>query len=552
MANVYVDYGAGGANNGTSMTDAYTTIVGHAFSAGDLVWIRRSSTVLNLAATYTLLTGVKYIGWPIAGDLYYGSRPADTVGWDADSPTSLPYAIISNNAGAYDTITASAATCEMHRLDIRDSRNGVQYGVNVTATLLIQNCSMTYSGTGNNSAALYFHNAANVTYLVKNCTLVCSGATTSNSAVYCIYTSTVGTYQFVNCTIKNTETAHTAAQLVYINTATPCDVYFIDCTLYDYGTATSGAMISGSSPSNWCLYNCTIDSDSGITQTQVNLTYSATNTVYATRITSNKACRHYYPAYSIINYSKFNQTVASSDYAIDPGQGSQLSGSNFTFKSGNVTTDIRCYAGTPIWVQNATFSNQVSPTTQQYPGIWSSDHGGTLGAFQYTGPKGTVSTNNVYRSGGEGFSLKFQITAGAYGDPFWKQLTPMLPALETIWVACASGARTVTFYGAYVGYGQTEYYASPNITQPSAEDIWFDLDYYGAATAVRSSATTKAFGTALTTDTSTWTGDSSITGKFRLTASFTTGQACLVPIRLYCIACAPNSYIYIDPKAVIT
>jgi hypothetical protein len=55
----------------------------------------------------------------------------------------------------------------------------------------------------------------------------------------------------------------------------------------------------------------------------------------------------------------------------------------------------------------------------------------------------------------------------------------------------------------------------------------------------------------LTTDTSIWTGDSSLT-LFKLAITVTIGQDCLIPIRILLSKFQVGAYIYIDPTPIVS
>ena len=556
MATYYVDFGAADdLQNGSTQTLAFKTF-SHTFASGDIIWIRRSGTTLTVNPTWTSTPGVKYIGWPVAGDLYFGLMPADPNNWTADAAT---YPLITCSTATVVTLTASGFEAEFHRLKITNSGNNAgNYPVVVTSSSRFYNCWMEYTST-NVPSSLYVgfaYTSSNQKCLFKSCTI-----TTAQSGSGAVSVSNnIGVFMFVNCTFSATKVSG-AAYLVWFNSGiTGYETYFINCTFTHSSTSIGATSIIYSSGASyavyWYFYGCSISIESTSTNTtEITLNTGAAQgtTCYMANMTASKACKHTFPAYSYIHYYQFNQTAASTTYGIDPGQGSFLCGNNFTFVATDTTADIKNYAGTTVMIQNVTYNHEIVQTALQYPGTWQADYG-ALNAWKHTAPAGSVlSSATITRVGGAAYGLKLQILTGTFGtNPFYKSFNPMLPTVETIFAKLVSGANTVTIYGGYVGYGAVEYYAAANITCPSQEDVWFDMEYYDTAGSTRKIATSRAYAANLTADAgSTWNSDPGFT-KFSMAVTVTTGQACLAPIRIYCVAQAAASYVYIDPLPVVT
>jgi hypothetical protein len=220
---------------------------------------------------------------------------------------------------------------------------------------------------------------------------------------------------------------------------------------------------------------------------------------------------------------------------------------NVTFAIGNLY-DLNVDEGVQIIGRNVTFaSNPVYNNAKRFnPGMYIADYGGALGYWKAQNSQGIMQTSVAARSGGEAFSVYMENTGSASLYDGGLQLG--LPCLETMWVSLSAGTRTIAVYGAYKLFGSDP---------PTTADLWMEFDYIASGSgAVRTIASTKtaptvSTGNSLTSDASSWTGDTGLTG-FVLTSTVSVGQSCFVPIRIYNQKFTPGGYVYIDPKVVVT
>lgn len=551
MADKFVDFSATNDGDGTAFgqaaspggVGAYNTLVGKTFAASDKVWIRRK-TKTQTALTFNTLN-VIYIGWPVSGDIYFATRPAAAQAtWDPDAAT---YAEIDGLAATTPLVTVSTNSGqELHRLKI------VTLSGTGTSTITFQSSVSTIvynSWIENASTSIVAGVLTAISNTIKfdNCTLLHSG---TGGTGFLINTA-VGTYEteFINCVITGSSSMSTGRVLIFNNTATN---YLIGCTITCSSTTMTGDMIvSANSASVIFMNDCTVDSDSTGNQVQIDVGAGVAGSnarLVAFNLTMNKGRTIFLTGSNYVHFRRFNQSTSGGTpptYAIQASApGTIVCGSNFTFQPGNTQGDIQVGNGIYYFLQNCTFasSTPMGPTPTDFPGVWVADDSSAVGFWKYRGQKGDTSSNSVSRTGGETFSLKFELSSGS--APFWKHMMPILPAFETIWVSLPASVSTITIYGAYKNYG-----ADP----PTQKDIWIETDYLDAGSGAHRafSSSRQVNTTVLVADGSTWVGDTGLT-IFKMTLTMTPGQACLAPIRLYHTKRVATAFVYIDPKPVVT
>lgn len=121
---VYVDPAAAGTNDGTSPTNALTSLAAHnTFAANTLVIVRRGASVTWTPGT-NANARVGIIGMPRTGDFLYRYMPAEVTSvWDADA---ADYAILTIAAGNTQ-FTHTGNYLTLHRLDIRQPITGTNF-----------------------------------------------------------------------------------------------------------------------------------------------------------------------------------------------------------------------------------------------------------------------------------------------------------------------------------------------------------------------------------------------------------------------------------------
>lgn len=558
MADWFVDFSAANDGDGTAFgqaagggaAGAYNTLASKTFSSGDKVWIRRKSKTIT--ATLTLSQGgAIYIGWPQSGDTYFSTRPAAAqASWDADA---VGYAEVTATTLFTPMVSiATNALQEFHRMKFNCAYTGTSAMTSVSLAIQANfyNCWMEHAGTATSTTSQFVLNAA-ANGIFKNCTLTAVGTaagSTPPTQIVVIVSANNVVAQFVSCNITVTAAGSNTWVIFSATTSiTGMDVFFIDCTMSAAATTanstlvTLGATVSGSVYMN----NVSLDTEcnSSSTQTQISHT-SSTQSFFAHRFNLVKGRRIAMTTGAVVHFAKFNQTVASSDYAINTGQGVVVTGTNFSFHPGNTLGDIQPSHGR-YYLRNCNFGS-FSPLSRStdFPGICLAETS-VPGDFKYISANGEIVSSNVHRSYGEAYSLKVELFPQAVPATFayWNQLNLFSPEFEIILATLPAAASTVTIYGAYALYG-----SSP----PTKDDIWFDLDYYDSGSgAHRTTVSSKTTGT-LTSDTSTWNLDNASLTPFKMSISVTPGQVCLCPIRLYMSKRSQTGYLYLDPKPVIT
>jgi hypothetical protein len=210
MADIYVDSAAGGAADGTTPTDAYTTIAAATLTAGDTIWVRRthaevpstSYTIGALAAD----SSVAICGWPISGDDLYASRPAaGQAAWDGDSTSAMP------------TLSPTANYAEMFNS-----------GATANLNIAIYRLKAVYAGTTGPSGFYLGQAAARSRHIIKYCEI---GNGLGRTSSYEVIEIGRGTLTVEDCTI----TLRSSNQGIKQN-GTTSDIYVHNTTIDGGGT----------------------------------------------------------------------------------------------------------------------------------------------------------------------------------------------------------------------------------------------------------------------------------------------------------------------------
>ncbi len=559
MANHYVDFSATNNGDGTTAAQAgspggvgaFNTIVGITPVAGDSYWIRRSGT-LTVAAAYTLSVAANFIGWPISGDTFYATRPASGTsnGWDADTQTYAQVTCSTNSLGSdYFTISGSGA-------DVERMKWTMTAGTQTTAEALAQlaaNCTINncyFLNTVQGAATMYGVALTSATVLVSNTIVEFSFACTAANTFHLVRATGSGVSQFRNCTFtfsNATSTATTGIQNVEASPTGSGSLLFDTCTFVRNCVTAVADMVSAlgaasSATNSLFMYNCTITDTSSVVATNVINTGANIGTFVGSRLTIIGSRISIIRANHYCHCSSFSQSIYSTDYAVNLAAGSTFVCNNFFESAGNTSGAINGQNGSNIYLQNTSFisTNPFGPPSTIISNIYETDSRGIFGYFKYTSPKGTITSSSINRTGGRNYSLLFFPTSGGVNDLL--QFRSMNPSFETIFASLAPGNTTITIYGAYKGYSPV----------PDSSQIWAECDYISAAVSpTRAFADSgRVIGTALTSDASTWTGDSGLT-MFKLVITVAPLQSCLAPIRIYTNLSQVTAYFYIDPLPVV-
>lgn len=564
MTDIYVDFSAVNDGDGSTHSQAaspggagaYNTLASKTFASGDKVWLRRKTKTVTATHTFNQ-AGVLYIGWPKSGDPYYATRPSGAQGsWDGDS---ADYAEIKCTATVTTTLISIATNTgqEFHGLlfTMGITTSSAIDAVQIAIAASFFRCKFDNQNNAGSSARYAVQYTATGFSRFKSCTFLYSGTSTSTSSAASFYLNSAGTIECVGCLFTQTATSWTGSGsfMALFVTASTGLAYLIGCTITALSTNYTGTALvrlGGSAGSLCYLQDVSITAASGSS-----LNVATAQSLHGVRVSfpavKDITIATANGAGTFLHISEFAQTIASTYGIILSGNGITVTGNNFTFHASNSAGDIdlgtnaklnRCY------LQNATFANATpfGATPGQHGGVWVADYGGTIGFWKFQGPNGSAGSNNVARTGGEAFSIKYDMDSGSAGDPLWRALQPQLPGFDTIWVAVTALSTKVTVYGAHKGYGGTP---------PDASDIWLGGDYFDqAVNSRRAFASTRddsMLPVALTSDSSVWVGDTSLTS-FRLELTVAPGQSGLVPVRVYTKKRQASAYFYIDPKPVVS
>lgn len=564
MANIFVDQSATHNGNGTTAaqaasdgaTGAYNTFESVSPASGDVVWIRRTSTLKLLTAAKTLsLTNGVYIGWPQSSDPDYSTRPASGTsnGWDADvvqqaeikttTVLSSSFLIITGGGTRMERILARAAftstTDKAAAIEIQANASlNNCYGLNESATtgsvisygilvsnagvvVKITNSSAELIGalTGSGACAAFAVNAGSDVELANVNYYVSSGSATNPNARCFI----------VNATGQVTLSIADGEAVRVVSTAT--------CPMMDFQSAVAGSSIA--------IYHLAKTDYSASYLASSMSTPSAAGRFLAQRLIQSQGCRVLINGSGqYVHYEEYAQTVASNTYTIEfAGAGNMFVANNFSETSGNTLGAINGTYANWLFLQNTDFASGApfGSVNSMKANVWIADSGGTYGNWRFQSARGVVTAQAVARADGETYSLKFDMNAGLQN--FLGFLPVTLNALETILAGVTASNTKITIYGAYKGY----------TTAPDASQIWADCDYVDDATgAHRAFASSRQSpGVALTSDSSSWSGDTGLTA-FKLELTIAALQSCVVPIRIFDNLRQASAYFYIDPKPVVS
>lgn len=572
MANVFIDFSAANDGDGTAANQAsgggspgaFKTIVGKTFNPGDKVWFRRAGT-LTLAASLTFsVANVSYIGWPVpsgstaAGadgnastqdDEDYSTRPASGTSNSWDSDTVGTYPTISHNwtTSSFQIIISTGTGQQFKRLKFNQTGSGSVATISQSVTVP---CSFKYTQhitaqVGNGQMLGLTHTFGNIRFDW------CGFAGTD--ATYSVVANTAGgSMQNYDCYF--TKTATTAAGQGMLLLGACWGTETIRAKMIDNDTThASICCIRILTPTTLhSIIDCSLDVSTATAHGEYTLVIGGGNIfMRGMKLKGNVSLTSSLPS-DPLSFAYIQQPFLVAAGAIDMtgiGVSSNIHVASFVPITGN-TNDVTITAGTIITVGDfrPLAGTPITPAASKFPGVYSADYGHVAGAWRHDGLRAILTKNtSVTRTGGAAFSIKCVQTDNT--APNWYFAEYGIPGMETIFVSLASGARTVTLFGARTAF----------TTAPTQNDIWFEVSYLDLASgehrkniSSRAGDLTGANILALTSDGSTWTGDASITTEFKIVLSFTTGQACVCPIRIRYKGYDSTGYTYLDPLLVVT
>lgn len=594
MATKYVDFGAANDGDGTTYTQAsspggvgaYKTIVGKTFASGDVVWIRRSATALNLTAAYTgTLTNVSLIGWPLSGDAQYANRPAGPQGtWDGDSANYAKFTT-SNAFNNFAPTSPGGAYISRIWVDSSLTSGGTTFLADFTATLTtnyctVENSQFTYSSAVTGTAADLRCLTIGST-LTKLYNIYCKGASDS-AASSSIIVGTVAIATNANPTYINGLTIDVtycvrgtnsgtgnAAAFCYTgasSTAPPSSTENVTINFLQTPTAGLGTALRVANQGHK-FYNILITSTYSGSAYEGPGIFIDQDFVEITNLqgSGNMGC-----IYVSANYCKLDVKNWNVNYAMACSTTYTTAGNCFPVmlstasvaKNGNILSianSVLTIGAGSTYIElvgskgSKVFSNYTNvPTSGIHTTsmnldstfeFFSYNHARTLGSWHYENMVGTLDSSSVTRSGGAAYSIKSGITTNtfAYGRDrfFLSQITR-----ETLYVTLSAGTNTLTLYGCYKTWAGTQK------TLPNNRDIGFLLSWFNNSNAYQ--ITNTGADTALTSDSSTWTGATGLTA-FKVTATLSSAAAQTVPVSIFINQeYDATGFFYIDPMIVVS
>lgn len=544
MADKYIDFSATNDGDGTTPAQAaspggvgaWNKLSSASVVGADKVWMRRVGTdTITLDHTFSVAS-VSWIGWPKVQDPEYAGRTAAGIsqGWDSDGGD---YPLVTCSV-SFRRLIVNASGIKVHRIKYNNT-NVTNTGEVFRVTTSGTNADLyeVFVDSDSTSSAAINIFSINAKCTVKKCTVDSLSTAVSAGGLFGVAT-TAGDSKLIQCNTLGTSELYS-----YYNFGISC--LFDSCTVNTTGTNNRGFFLVVPSNVKIFVINCEAILSSGTTNQPMQL--DGGNGTIEIR---NFKCRGRFLTLTCpggtYNIKKFTQT-GSSTFGMNVGRNCVLVVENVTFSAGN-TNNFQLGDNTLVLGRNVVMAgNPVYDTTiRVWPGIFISDYDGVVNDWKMVNSLGKIESSAVVRTGGETFSAKFELTVNnpttlpnEAGVELGKE------GFETIWVNVTSGgARTVTIYGAYKGWGATP---------PTKDNIWLDSDYLdtgsGASRALATSRT--ALADALTSDSSVWTGDTGLTS-FKLEIVFTPLQTGLVPIRIRHTQYVASAIVYIDPKPIVT
>jgi hypothetical protein len=550
MADYYVDLSAANDGDGTAYnqaasggaTGAYNTLASKTFSSGDKVWCRRVTRGSNYSSDVTFSNaGVLYIGWPISGDAHYSTRPSGAQAtWDADGGThcGIPF------TGAGINLVVSGNNIELHRMYVlvANAIAPIEYSTNTG----VKHYNCKFECTATMTIVFTANSSSNTSFVYEGCEFK---ATTWNGGSSVYFLSLVGANAVVaNCTVAITSSTPGAGNAFLMNLGSTG-------ALISNFAATVGT-IAGSQGLGGLIILAANNFVNGWTATVTTHTASVSqNTISIGSVGNYNTVKNFQCNFGngisfgsgdvntleVTSFTQRHAVTAGSVLFASGGHGNKLFLSNATFVSGNTTGDVVFASGCincDVYCRNVLFAGTPATLSSvDFTRMLSFDHNQSAGDFKAYYPDGTIEASNTYRSGGESFSYKLTNTNSSAVSKGAFPLSQL--GAETIWLSLATGSVTVTLYGAYKGY-----------TPLSAHDVWAELEYLNGSGLIVN-ATTYVYNGDLTSDSSTWNNDTGLTVfKLVLTLTLPSDQVC--PLRIYGVKYAASSYLYIDPKPVVT
>ncbi|MFM6615756.1 MAG: beta strand repeat-containing protein, partial [Microcystis panniformis] len=405
---VYVRTGAGGSNNGTSWTDAYTSLQDAlaAAQSGDKIWVTagtyKPTTGTDRNATFTLKNNVEIYGGFAGTETSFSQRNVLT------NVTTLSGDIgtVNNTAdNVYHVVTSNspANTAVLDGFTIS--------GGNANGT-----------GTNQNFGGGMFIPDSNP--ILRNLIVENNNATNSGGG---LYNGTNANYSLTSSIFRNNTAGTAGAIFNNVSSPTLTDVTFTNNTAT---SGTAGAIYNnGGSP----VFNNTTFSNNTATSNGGAILNSSSNAVFNTAtFTSNTSSNNGGAIYNASSNAVFNTVTFTSNTSSNQGGAIVNSSSNAVFNTATFSGNTSTNAGGAIYnggggsstLNNVTFAQNRS-TTGNGGAIYNSGSTGTItqGSFQQNraangGAIFNDSTNNLSLTN-VSFTLNIADAAGSAGGAIY-------------------------------------------------------------------------------------------------------------------------------------
>ena len=615
MANFYVDLSAAFDGDGTTaaqasapgLTGAFNTLLNKsAWASGDYVWARRAgSIVITAACDFTTTqtaaniksTGVIFVGSPISTDEDYSTRPATvtTNGWDADSASARPTISYAGTTAGTTVLTSVATTIKRFAFSFTGAITATNVAVVLqrsTSLVTFKYCLIELTNAANVSSCLQTSGAGSTTTMY-GCEV--NNAGTGNAVNRCVY-APIGSLSAYNCDFSGAMDVANAALVIVGSNGQNAGLFMQGCTVthtsVNENSCVSPAGSGTTTSTALTMIDCTLDASAGVSGLtspafMVPLTVSSNNVAMELciqnvtvlgRVLINmtpqaSGTQYLAQAARPLHFAKIQQYRGGAAAALLVGNPVTVLVDEFlpatlSTPGGRNTNDIQANNGATIHVGHVIWGQTganiiASVSTSVGALVYVSDDSDLTGAWKCyqlvfgaaAGNYNTITSSNVYRSGGSPYSLSFQQKFGSTLFPASRApLFPIGTWIPSIFVDLASGANTITIYCALKSYTNA----------PTTQELWFEVTYYSGSGATKATATSQtvntggtvivqeANGAALASDGSTWVNDSGLTS-VKLTLAVATGKACRVAIRgPFLHKIDASGKVYVDPTPVVT
>jgi len=538
MATYFVDLSA--VNNGDGSTPgqaatpggvgAFNTLVGLIYGAGDQFWLRRVVASSPFGSDITIAnTDVILIGWPVSGDDYYNTRPASGIseGWDSDVSMYATFEFTGSNI----EFNVSGARCEFYRLNGM-SANGDSLSV-TGPDFTMKHCVWSVD-TVTNSWPFVMTTTA-VRMLLEHCVFNIESFTGSSPFFAAGQDFRVFRYIEVNIVDLN----HSSI-LVRWGINNVFDNVIFNVT--NLSGSVAPVFMSDTSETNLTVLGMHFNVTNDLTASDNSSANRFGDNTIAHDVRIDACSGLWVSTNSRIYVAAFSRKT-SKNQLFSAGAGSEFYVNNLIGLPGDNQLIDLSSSSTAILrnFQPGPASNPVDVLNKS--SVFSLDHNNIKGAWKKYVPNGTAETSTVFRVDGSTYSVLLEPISNVPHNFIHGMLGFSQPFEDSLFLSVTPGLATITLYGAYQGY----------INGLTNQDIWMELEYLNALNNVVLSSTRDLGNskTMVSSDVSVWSGETGLTPfKLEITIDFSSNQ--IVPVRLFGLTFESFSYVYFDPKPVVS